>query len=108
MWQLIAGIALGWLFTLSGVITGGYLVFHTKRDPYDPFMKVREPKGEVFSLDEFDTPAEEPEPIEPLLREQNDRFQGLFANLDERVATVEETQGAFEAAKAAEGAAKRG
>jgi len=42
----------GWLSTLSGVIVGGYLVYRTKRDPYDPFIRTGLEKGQSFHLDD--------------------------------------------------------
>jgi len=41
----------GWLSTLSGVALGGWLVYRTKRDPYDPLF-ASQGKGEVFNIDD--------------------------------------------------------
>lgn len=43
----------GWLSTLSGVALGGWLVFRTKRESYDPLIGPT-PKGEVFNMGEDD------------------------------------------------------
>jgi hypothetical protein len=53
-------LVLGWLFTLSGVLLGGYLVYHTKRDPYDPFLRTGFEKGQSFNLDDPAGDLEDP------------------------------------------------
>jgi len=42
----------GWLSTLSGVALGGWLVYRTKRDPYDSLFSANDNNGEVFNLDD--------------------------------------------------------
>ena len=79
--------AFGWITTLSGVVLGGYLVFHTKRDPTDPFITVRQPEGEVFNIeDEDDINAREEEEeaknkVPSLVKMMGDKFRG---QMDER------------------------
>jgi hypothetical protein len=41
----------GWLSTLSGVALGGFLVYRTKRDPYDPMFSGGD-KGGAFNIDD--------------------------------------------------------
>ncbi len=42
-------IAFGWVSALSGVALGGYLVFKTKREPYENLW-AGSPKGEAVNL----------------------------------------------------------
>ncbi len=49
----------GWLSTLSGVALGGWLVYRTKRDPYDPLFS-SSGKGAAFNIDD-DLGRDEPE-----------------------------------------------
>jgi hypothetical protein len=42
----------GWLSTLSGVALGGWLVYRTKRESYDPLVGPQ-PKGEAFNLEDM-------------------------------------------------------
>ena len=79
-WILIAGLALGWAFTLSGVALGGWLVYRTKREPYEGLFTGDKP-GEAFNIqDDFDHMEEVattkiPEPV----AKANDAFVNQFA-----------------------------
>ena len=63
--------------TLSGVAVGGWLVYRTKRDPYDPlFMPTQ--KGESFNLDN-DLSTGQDNPVLPKdILERNRKFQEQF------------------------------
>ena len=49
---VVSLLGLGWLFTITGVTLGGYLVYRTKRDPYDPFIRTGLEKGQAFNLED--------------------------------------------------------
>ena len=51
LWPVFLFSLFGWLATLSGVALGGWLVFRTKRESYDPLIGSA-PKGEAFNLDD--------------------------------------------------------
>jgi len=81
----VEGISLGYLlflFMLQGVLiivavmAGAYAVFRTKRDAYDPFMQIREPKGSAFNIGEEGNIIEkEKEPELPgVIKRMNERF----------------------------------
>lgn len=48
---IISLFCLGAVFTLGGVALGGWLVYRTKRDPYEP-MFGGTGKGDSFNLDD--------------------------------------------------------
>jgi hypothetical protein len=78
---LILVLLFSWLATLSGVALGGFLVYRTKRDSFDPLFSKPE-KGEAFNIvDPFnmqDVPSATR--IPPETREANDRFLDQFAD----------------------------
>lgn len=68
---------LGWLATLSGVAVGGWLVYRTKRDPYDPLFPSNQ-KGDSFNLDD-DLSTGQDNPVLPKeIMERNRKFQEQF------------------------------
>lgn len=79
--DMILAFILAWICTLSGVALGGYLVFRTKREGYDPLFQVKPPEGQAFNLDDdysFDQAprkTEIPKPVD----EANSRFMEQWA-----------------------------
>ena len=47
----IIAFLLAWISTISGVALGGWLVYRTKRDSYDPLFS-RGKAGEVFNIED--------------------------------------------------------
>ncbi len=64
-----------WIATLSGVIIGGFLVYRTKRDPYDPLFPASQ-KGESFNIDDDLSTGQDIIPKETM--EANLKFQQQF------------------------------
>jgi hypothetical protein len=58
-WLMIAVFLAGWLSTLSGVALGGWLVYRTKRDPYDPLFPSGSNTGSSFNIDDDLSQVEE-------------------------------------------------
>lgn len=72
----------GWIATLSGVALGGWFVYRTKRESYDPLIGPQ-PKGEVFNLgeDDFKFPDIKSSARLPKATEENhSRFVDQFAD----------------------------
>jgi len=73
---------LGWISTLSGVLLGGWLVYRTKREPYDALFAGQQ-KGEAFNIDdELNTLNTEPSSAQMSASTQkmNDKFVDQFAS----------------------------
>ena len=51
-WLDVAAIVLGWLFTISGVALGGFLVFKTKYVDESLWGRKKEARGGAFVVDE--------------------------------------------------------
>jgi len=66
----------GWLSTLSGVALGGFLVYRTKRDPYDQLFS-RDSKGSSFNIDDD---FEQVEPQNPDLPKATAAANSNFIN----------------------------
>ena len=81
MIEMIIAFVLSWLCTITGVALGGYLVYRTKRESYEGFMNVADPKGESFNIaDDFaDEPAKSKAEIPRPVTVANDRFTEQFA-----------------------------
>jgi len=76
-WADFAIMLLMWLATLSGVAVGGWLVYRTKRDPYDPLFMTNQ-KGDSFNLDD-DLSTGQDNPVLPReMMERNRKFQEQF------------------------------
>ena len=83
MMEMILAFVLSWLCTLSGVALGGFLVFRTRRDSYEPLFPGKQPPGEAFNVEDdvLFTPKEEsskaeiPRPVQS----NNDAFMQQFA-----------------------------
>jgi len=71
----------GWASTLSGVALGGWLVYRTKRDPYDPLF-LGPGKGDSFNLDDgFDQGASDVGPVTPdAIKTSSEAFLQQFAD----------------------------
>jgi len=75
IWHVLLCFTAGAFFSLSGVFLGAFMVYRTKRDPYDSFVRFREPKGQAFNLDDgMDMPAEEPPPLPDIVKKMNEKF----------------------------------
>jgi hypothetical protein len=71
----------GWVSTLSGVALGGWLVYRTKRDPYDPLFS-RGGVGSSFNIDDDLDNAEQTTANPDLPKataKANDSFMDQFA-----------------------------
>lgn len=53
-WFLIIVMLLAWITCLISVLVGGYLVFRTKRDAFEPFLPKRQQAQVPINLDEAD------------------------------------------------------
>lgn len=71
IWVSYFGMFLVGVLLLAGVFLGGWLVFRSKAQPGEGF--VRTPKGQVFSIPGADEAEEFPEPPETIL-ERTERF----------------------------------
>jgi len=78
MQWFVWGMIFGWLATLSAFALGAFVVFKTKREPYESMFALKEPKGEAFNLeDEFadkTEPGEEPK-LPSIVGRFNSRFK---------------------------------
>ena len=80
MTDIILVFITGWIATVSGVILGGFLVFRTKREQYDPlFSSGKPPKGEAFVLGDDGTEVQ-PTEIPDMINNMNKRFVDTFAD----------------------------
>ena len=72
----LAYFAAGWAAAVSSVALGGYLVFRTKREAYEPFMGLPSSRAEgpVNILDPVDEIPETPE----ITQDQNQSFVDQF------------------------------
>ena len=70
----IYGMIFGWFATLSAFALGSYVVFKTKREPYEQMFNVGQPKGEAFNLEDDFTEKEEPK-MPSIIGRFNDRFK---------------------------------
>ena len=69
----------GWLSTLSGVALGGFLVYRTKRDPYDQLFS-RDSKGSSFNIDDdFEQIKPENQELPKATAAANSNFINQFA-----------------------------
>ncbi len=66
-----------WIATLSGVALGGWLVYRTKRDPYDPLFPSNQ-KGESFNLDDGLGTGQDVPVIPKDILDANQKFQEQF------------------------------
>lgn len=83
-WALVIGVAIGWLATLTGVITGGYIGYRAKHGGYEPFIKPRvRPEDTAFNLeDDLDKLFPPTEGFEEPIRQPDivKRMQARFMN----------------------------
>jgi purine-cytosine permease-like protein len=69
----------GWISTLSGVALGGWLVYRTKRDPYDSMFS-RERQGASFNIDDdFDRVDDSNPELPEATTKANNAFINQFA-----------------------------
>jgi len=70
----------GWLSTLSGVALGGWLVFRTKRDTFEPLFRTGADKGDSFNIDDdFNIVEEAPAVLHPGTEKANENFIKQFS-----------------------------
>jgi hypothetical protein len=81
VWHILFLLCFAWFATLTGVITGAYSVFRTKREGYEPFFPGKQPKGEAFNIDDdFDDLTGPPvNDIPEEARAAHDQFMSHFA-----------------------------
>lgn len=75
---IISLFCLGAIFALGGVALGGWLVYRTKRDPYDPLFSGNG-KGMAFNVDDGMTLTDDPVVLSPATEKANDSFVKQFA-----------------------------
>lgn len=70
-------VAQGFIILLA-VLTGGLLVFRTKREAYDPLFQFKEKQGSSFNMSDDEgrilEPEKEPE-LPPIVKEFNEKFK---------------------------------
>lgn len=70
----------GWLCTLSGVALGGWLVYRTKRDPYDSMFSRADNTGASFNIDDdMDQGVSVEQEVPKATESANNAFIGQFA-----------------------------
>lgn len=75
---IISLFCLGAIFALSGVALGGWLVYRTKRDSYDPLFS-RSKTGEAFNInDDLNTGEEGPVDLPEPTKGASDAFIKQF------------------------------
>jgi hypothetical protein len=81
MIEMLIAFMLAWVCTITGVALGGFLVYRTKREHYEPFMTVGQPKGDSFNIDDgfSDEPIRSTAEIPRAVSEANDLFTQQFA-----------------------------
>ena len=80
--DMIWAFVLAWVSTLSGVALGGFLVFRTKREGYDPLFRATAPEGEAFHIPDamaMDDPPSTTVEFPREFQEAQDRFAEQFA-----------------------------
>lgn len=79
-WVLIIFFLAGWLSALSGVALGGWLVYRTKRDSYEPFFTAGRNAGEAFNIeDDFGQVPDKNVELPKATEMANDAFVKQFA-----------------------------
>ncbi len=77
---IISLFCLGALFAMGGVVLGGWLVYRTKRDHYEPMFS-KAGKGDSFNIDDDFTITEDaPAKLHPITEKANDKFVKQFAS----------------------------
>jgi hypothetical protein len=62
---ILLGVLIGWLCTLSSGALVGWMIFKTKREPYESLFRLKEPEGAAFNVEEpWDKDFPKPEGIE--------------------------------------------
>ena len=76
MLYILLGVIVGWVCSLSSGVVIGYIVFKTKRDPYDPMFQFHKPKAEVFNIKEpWEQDSLEPEKTPDEVAKAAERFR---------------------------------
>ncbi len=78
------------LLVILAVVVGGYLVFRTKRDSFDPFLTIKEPKGSAFNVKDEGSAIIDPPPVEvpDIVKRMSERID---AQMSERIKNGKET-----------------
>ena len=77
--DIVYGVFIGWMATITGVLVGGLLVFKTKRGGYEPLFTPKSDQPSAFNLaDEFEQVEDEPPPIPEVVSRMNEKFQNQF------------------------------
>ena len=53
-WYLLVALAAGWVFVITAVALGGYMVFRTKRESWEPMFRGGPNQGDVIADTELD------------------------------------------------------
>ena len=77
IWHVLLCFAAGAVFPLAGVFLGAFMVYRTKRDPYDSFVRFKQPKGQAFNLDDGleMTDEEGPPPLPDIIKKMNEKVK---------------------------------
>jgi hypothetical protein len=79
-WFMLLFGLLSWAATISGVLLGGFLVYRTKRDPYDSMFSRADNTGASFNIDDDMDQGDSVEQEVPKATESaNNAFIGQFA-----------------------------
>jgi hypothetical protein len=78
-WFMLLSGLFSWVATISGVLLGGFLVYRTKRDPYDQLFS-RDSKGSSFNIDDdFEQIKPENQELPKATAAANSNFINQFA-----------------------------
>jgi len=82
-WLIVTTFILSWLFTISGVALGGWLVFKTKREGFENnLFQVKGPEGKAFNVEDsfnFTDSAPSSTGLPASVLDASDRFTQQFA-----------------------------
>ncbi len=79
--DMITAFILAWLSTLSGVALGGFLVYRTKKESYEPLF-AKQPEGDSFNVDDISEMQEQVSTatIPTAVHQANSAFIDQFAD----------------------------
>jgi len=91
VWHVLLSFLMGFGACFAGVSLGGYLVFRTKREPWEPMLSMKQPKGEAFNVgDDTGEPDAEPAGLPPIIQKMNEKWLRQQAEIDARKPEGEE------------------
>lgn len=79
MIEILVAFVLAWLCSLSGVALGGFLVYRTKKETYEPFFPKKE-DGEGKAFNVYDPLAPDNDEDEVYTSVNNDPSDILYSN----------------------------